>query len=335
MSHEITNRDGVFTVREAAWHGLGHTFADYPTRAEAQAVAHPWEPVAESLFRVRRTPGQGGMGPGKPALEKVEGYVLNTRSDDGGELGIVPTTYVTVTNNEMYDIAETVQGEDSDVKLETGGSLKGGKKVWLLLRLNEPLLVPGDPHGETIAYYALQNAHDGSGAFRGQGVNERIVCANTAHIADVEASAYGTEFVFRHTKNVRERIEEARTALAGWRSGLERWQLECAELIAMKVTPEATDLFLERFIPMPMANVVTDRVIGNIEQARAEVREVLGSQTCVGIEKTAYGLVQASIEWTDHVRRAHSQESRFTRSYLERSSIVRTAVTLAVEAANA
>ena len=51
----------------------------------------------------------------------------------------------------------------------------------------------------------------------------RIVCANTSHVADLDARARGTEFVFRHTKNVGDRVEDARRALAGWRDSLDDW----------------------------------------------------------------------------------------------------------------
>ncbi len=48
--------------------------------------------------------------------------------------------------------------------------------VWVLVRLKEPLMVKGDKRGETIPYFALQNSHDGVGAFRGQATMTRIVC---------------------------------------------------------------------------------------------------------------------------------------------------------------
>src|SRR5699024_236789 len=115
-------------------------------------------------------------------------------------------------------------GSAADVMVESGGSLKGGRLVWLLLRLKDPLVIEGDPRGATMAYYALQNSHDVSGAFRGQATSTRIVCANTSQMADMDARARGTECVFRHTRNVADRIEQARTALAGWRNALDDWQ---------------------------------------------------------------------------------------------------------------
>lgn len=50
MAHEIWDNDNFLSVRKPGWHGLGVTLDDYPTREEAQALAHPWEPISEPVF---------------------------------------------------------------------------------------------------------------------------------------------------------------------------------------------------------------------------------------------------------------------------------------------
>ena len=120
MAHQITDRDGLFTVREAAWHGLGEVLTDYPTRVEAQQIAHPWEPVAEPVYRRVLHPDF------TETYEEVTEHVLNVRSDTGAPLGVVADSYTPVTNTEMWDIAEAIEGVNAtDVRYETGGSLKG------------------------------------------------------------------------------------------------------------------------------------------------------------------------------------------------------------------
>lgn len=327
--HNITDRDGVFTVRQPAWwdtdgqHDLDH----YPSRAEAQSIAHPWEPVSEPLFRRILNPDFTS------GFEEVPDHVANVRSDDGGMLGVVSKSFVAVKNDEMYDVAEAVQGQDSDVKFETGGSIGGGRKVWLLLRLNEPLEVKGDPNGATIPYFGLQNSHDGSGSFRGQGLLTRIVCDNTSQMADLEAKDRGTEFTFRHSKNVGERIEQAKQALAGWRAGIETWRRLSEHLITVKVTPAQRELFIAEFVPMPIEGLVSDRVVTNVNEARAAIRSILSGPTAEGIDDTAYGLVQSAVEYSQHYRKAQSKESRFKRAYLDRDRLTADAVTLAQEVA--
>ncbi len=233
----------------------------------------------------------------------------------------------------MYDIAEALQGEGSEVRYETGGSLKGGRKVWLLLRFNESLRVAGRSGTETIPYYALQNAHDGSGAFRGQATMTCIVCDNTAQMADMDASVRGTEFVFRHTKNVRERIDEAKEALVGWRESVSAWQRLSEHLIGIPVTREQRTLFVHEFVPMPQETLISDRVRGNVAEARIRMLDIFDSPTQESIRDTALGLVQASIEYAQHYRKARSDETRFKRAYLDRSLLTAHAVEMAQEIA--
>ena len=343
MGHEITDRDGLFTVRRPAWHNLGRVLADYPTREQAKAIAHPWEPVTEPLYRAvprivtQRPDGTPLEVPDLVTVyEPVETHRAVVRSDSGDTLGVISDTLAEnlVSNEELYDIAEAIEGEaDGSVMFETGGSLKGGAKVWLLIRLRDPLVIPRAEHGGVIPYYALQNAHDGSASFRGQATMTMIVCDNTAQMADLDAQARGTEFVFRHTGNVREKIEDAKFALTGWRDSVQRFRLLSEHLVDVRVTPKHRDLFVERFIPMPPPHTVSERVVANVTEAQDTLRGILNGPTCVGIEDTAYGLVQASVEYLNHYRKARSPESRFQRAYLDRSRIVADAVELAQEVA--
>lgn len=328
MAHEITWSDNLFSTREPTWHGLGVIFDDYPTREEAQAVAHPWEPVTEPVYTQELAMGENEDG--EPfvaeAYEPMDGYRVVKRSDSNQPLGVVSDTYQTVSNNELWDIAEALENEHDDVMYETGGSLQGGSKVWLMLRLKEPLEVPGDPHGATIPYYTLQNAHDGLGSLRGQATMTRIVCANTAHIADLDSRARGTEFRFRHSTNVRDRIEQAKQALLAWRTGLTDLQDKYAFLLNKEVDYDQIAEFEDMLMPLPPAATATERVMQNVMDSREAWREVLEGQTCEGIERSAYGLVQATVEYSEHVRKARSQETRFKRTYLDRNDIIQSAV---------
>ena len=347
MSHGITATDGMFTVRQAAWHDLGVVFEDYPTREQAQSIAHPWEPLREDIFRNVPVMIEQEDGTSLPLLEwdedrqenrvvteqkLVAGFYANVRSDNGFELGVVSDKYVTVSNTELWDIAEAIEQSGGDVMYETGGSLRGGAQVWALVRLQEPLVIKGDPRGETIPYFALQNSHDGSGSFRGQATMTRIVCMNTSHVADMDAKARGTEFMFRHTKSVKDRILQAQEALGGWRQSIEDWTLQQEELIQLKVTDKGVLSFLEHFIPMPPTNLVSEKVIANVEAERGKWLAGYRSITGDGIDKTAYGLVQASTEYANWARKAHTAESRFRRTFLSRDNIVSSAVPMAIEA---
>lgn len=345
MAHNITERDTLFTVREPAWHGLGAVLPDYGTREELQPLVHGWEPVTAPLFITEPTvktvgkrivdeehPNGFWTSEEVPDIEHVEvpGWRAVRRSDDGYTLGVVSDTYELVSNDEMWDIAEAIEGESKgEVRFETGGSLKGGAKVWLLIRLRDPLVLPGDSETGTIAYYALQNAHDGSGSFRGQATMTRIVCDNTAQMADLDAKQRGTQFTFRHTRNVRGRIEEARQALAGWRESVDAYRMLADHLGAERITVGQHVDFLERFIPEPPPSTASERVMRNVREAQEQWSEIYHGEANERIKGTRWGLVQASVEYLNHARRAHTQESRFKRSYLDQDRLTQDAMKIA------
>lgn len=328
MAHHVTERDNLFTTRTPAWHGLGTVFPDHPTREEAQKIAHNWEPITAPIFSERPIVAEDGDL--TTVMEEVEGYKSVVRSDTNDVLGVVSESYTPVNNSEMYDIAEAIEGEaKGSVMYETGGSLKGGSKVWLLIRLRDPLIIGGDDATATIPYYALQNNHDGLGSFRGQATMTRIVCDNTAQVADLDARARGTEFVFRHTRNVKDRIDEARAALAGWRESIESYRLLAEHLASEPISRAEARLFIESFIPEPMEHIVTERVRNNIDRSREAWWEFYNDQTTERLQDTRWGLVQASVEYLNHGKRAHTKESRFKRSYLDRSELTQQAMKIA------
>jgi phage/plasmid-like protein (TIGR03299 family) len=339
MAHNITERDSVISVRDAGWHGLATVLDDYVTPEQAREMAFPWEPVTTPLYR--GVPFINEAGEPDVSFEEVPGIVGVERSDTGEFFGSVGKDYVHATNKELTEIAESIEGIDSGaVRVETAGSLKGGRKVWMLLRMAEPIVVKGDPNGATIPYFALQNSHDGYGSLRGQALMTRIICDNTAQAADMEARANNYEFTFRHTTGLRDRIEDAKAALAMWRDSVVNWQALMDELIATPVTEAQKQDFIDGFIPWPVSTMtVGPRVLTNIENARNAFNDIMTGVTTADVSNTAYGLVQAAIEFNQHVRgvRAASDlaraESRFKRAYLDRDRQISVAIDLAREVA--
>lgn len=348
MSHEIEETDRTLSVREMPWMGLldgqVNVLPEYPSRQEAQELVHGWEPIEAPVFSRQPVVTEDGVG---WEYQEIPGQKLIERSDNSAPLGVVNDGLGIVTNGEMWDVAEAVgkiasgDRELGDVKIETAGSLRGGKNVWILLRFIEPLRVAGDPNGATLAFFALQNGHAANGAFRGQGVNTRIVCANTSAAADAEAKASGYEFTFKHTKNVGDRIEEAKKAVSLWRANVELWQNAMDHLVDLTVDTRQVEDFVQRFQPMPPQHLLTDRVRDNVETARGELRTILAGPTCEGVNHTAYGLFQAGIEWSQHYRKTVGagetaadkararMESHFRRSMLDDGGVRKSTFALA------
>lgn len=108
---------------------------------------------------------------------------------------------------------------------------------------------------------------------------------------------------------------------------------ELRALLDVPVTAKHRELFVVQFIPAPPETLISDRVMKNVEDARQAVRNILASVTCEGIADSAYGLVEAAVEYCDHERNARSQGTRFKRSMLRIEPFKAQAKRLALEVA--
>lgn len=323
--------DTGFSVRQPMWHGEGFVLDDYPTdwndaRVKAGLM---WEPIVRPAF-VRQpinadlvTADDIVIDPRDfertviDVMRPLPDHKLIVRDDTEAVLGVVGQGYELVGHDEMGDIIEAILGANGQhVKFETAGSCKGGAQVWALAYLDEPYVVAGDDT-ETYPFLALLNSHDGSGACKLVRTQVRVVCWNTYNAASMEGERTGREFVFRHTATVHDRLEEAKQALAGLRDEAKEWDALAAELFGMKVDAAKLNHFLAEFIPEPPADVVSPKVRDNIDTARKVFRSIyLDSPTCAAHTGTGLGLIDASVEYLDHVRGYRNRDTYMGRTLL-------------------
>jgi phage/plasmid-like protein (TIGR03299 family) len=261
------------------------------------------------------------------------------RSDTGATLSYQRDSYHIVPNYAFGEIIDAIIGtEKGHVRLETGGCLAGGKKVWMLARLDEPHQVKARGRVDksySFPYLGLTSDHTGKASCCARLTEVRIVCANTFALAEAEGKRTGAVFSFSHRGDWRERLDEARGALQFAREENRQYVEAMSDLLGIEVTREQEVLWLREFIPTPSDGLVSDRVAANIEEARQAVLGFLNGPTVegAGIRGTAYGLVQAAGEYLDHARTARSFESRLNRNLLKAEPLKAKAAKLAREAA--
>src|SRR6516225_1257103 len=317
------NVESMFSVRGKPWHLEGIILGDYPgTWAEARLLAGlDWDPVTAEVYAIT-----GISADGTPCLEPIPGWKAISRSDTGAVLSLNRDTYTVIDHGEMGEIVEAVLAQPG-VKWETAGVLDGGRSVWCLALLDEPVTLPLDD-SPTLPYLAITNRHDGTAACALRATAVRIVCANTFRAAELEGERTGTTFSFVHKSRWRNRIEEARTAVTGARTEMARYAELATELLAIPVSPAQRELFITAFIPKPPAGLITDRVARNVDEARAALRMIFESKTTEQVAHTAYGLVQAAGEYLDHVRTARSWETRLNRTLIRPEPLKHRALSL-------
>ena len=317
------NVESMFSVREMPWHREGIVTSEYPGSWDKarQLAGLDWEPLTEPVYALT-----GVTGEGQPRYEPIEGWQRITRSDSDATLWINRDSYTVIDHHEMGEIVEAVLSLPN-VKWETAGVLDGGRAVWCLAMLDEPIVLPGDDT-VTLPYMAMTNRHGVPGACTLRGTAVRIVCANTFRAAELEGDRTGTTFSFVHKKNWRDRIEDAREAVTGVRREMADYVKLARQLLDIRISPRERELFVTEFIPMPPEGLVTDRVVRNVEDARTALRSILASPTTEAVADTGYGLVQAAGEYLDHVRRSRSWETKLGRTLMRPEPLKAKALTL-------
>lgn len=198
MSHEITDTDTMAYLGETPWHHLGVAIDANDTFEQAWAKGGlTWSISKQQLSFVN----------GKGEREDCDRVAI-VRDDTGAVLGTAGGNWECYQNTEIRDSYLQPMVDSGLVKLETMGSLFGGKKVWALARVTGATKEIGK--GDPVNLFVLAaQGHDGTmGLFLG-GTAVRVVCNNT-----LQASlSGGGQLRVRHTKNMRDTVTAVRDAI--------------------------------------------------------------------------------------------------------------------------
>lgn len=177
MTAEVTQReDGKFEmayVGEVPWHGNGQALTE-------DAPIETWQVEAGMDYEVMESPVQFVAGLG---METFKGQKVLYRDDNHLGLGIVSNQYKIVQPGEVLEFFRDLT-EASGFKLETAGTLFGGRKYWALARVGGDREIAAlDPRDTHKAYLLLSTSADGSMATQGRWTDVRVVCNNTITLA--------------------------------------------------------------------------------------------------------------------------------------------------------
>lgn len=183
MAHMIRTNDNVLTVGQKPWHGLGINLPTPPATAlEAiQLTGIDYDVVKKPLFLDDARPVEiVGSGNRRDGF-----WGCTIRQDTGEMLGVVGPGYHVLQNRQLAGIFEPLVASGK-LSIETCGTLSGGRKVWMLAKLNVDSQIIRSVAGEpdkVAAYWMIAHGHDGSMAARIGFTGTRIVCWNTMSAA--------------------------------------------------------------------------------------------------------------------------------------------------------
>lgn len=285
MSHEF---ETGFFVNDPAWHGLGKLVREAPSVEDAIVMAGlDWSVELRPLFLA--------TGNSPVALPTEVTHRATVRSTDDSVLGVVGPGYKPLQNREAFKFFEPFVA-NGEVKLEAAGSLRKGRRVWVLGKIAGATLdvKPGDA---VEKYVLLSNSHDGTSAVRVGFTDVRVVCMNTLRMAHRDKASKLIKV--RHTSNVTTALDEVREVMNLARQGFEADVAKYRRLAEVGCDEET----LRRYVRVVFGDEskaddenASKRVVAQVFPLFEDGR---GAELCRG---TLWGAFNAVTEYVTHER---------------------------------
>ena len=254
MAHEVVTNRTMISSHQAseltdsivmnggtpAWHGLGVTIEEDISATEAaQKYGMAWPVDSYELMAVnpeylmiqrklKRSLNEGDIEGSRELFSElermrlqVETHMANVRVDniDGQDiksiLGVVGKDYKIAQNLELAEFTDAL-AQTGEVKIESAGTIRGGKRIWFLVR-GESMNIGGAD--EVFPYIMVSNGHDGGSSIRVTPTTIRTQCSNTFHMVVPRGENWGSKkaenaaIVMRHSGNLKDKLSAAREAI--------------------------------------------------------------------------------------------------------------------------
>ena len=318
-------------VGQTPWHGLGNQLSqNQPIEVWAEQAGMDWRIESSDVsYMAQNERGQSIIMP-------YEEQRVLYRSDTHAPLSVVSQRYQEVQPKQILEFYRDLT-EQSGFELETAGVLKGGKKFWALARTGQTSTLKGKDVSN--GYILLATACDGTLATTAQFTSIRVVCNNTLAIAlKGQNSSAGVVKVPHSTKFDADKIkQQLGISIRAW----DEHMYEMKQLSQRKVTQqEAAAYFDAVFNNTNLSQAEQDEgiiqfyrnVANQTESTKTELAKTDSSKAepngramskvmtmfnghgrgaeLSSAKDTAYGLLCSITEFTDHERRAMSQDHR-------------------------
>lgn len=281
MAHEI---ESIMYVGATPWHKLGTKLLEVPTVQEGiRAAGLDWQVIQRALY----------LGDGRCVSEAR----ANTRSTDDAILGVVGPQYQPLQNRDAFNWFQPFL-DAKEATLETAGSLRQGKRVFILAKLaRDPMLIaPNDP---VEKYILLSNSHDGTMAVRVGFTPIRVVCNNTLSMA-INSGASSLLRV-RHTGQTVENLELVREIMNTANAQFEATAAQYRDLARRQISVRDLETYVKRVFDIqdlgPESNAgkrILRAVIPLFEKGRGN--------DMPGVRGTYWAAYNAITEYTGHER---------------------------------
>ncbi|MEW1648442.1 DUF932 domain-containing protein [Streptomyces sp. NPDC091219] len=288
-NHGLDGRaDGTIALYASspAWHGLGQIIPGGTTDIDEVLRLSGLD------FEVTTVPAKYEW---QGRMREHTDQQHTVRADTGVALGAVGSRYTPIQNRAGFEFLQELVSR-YDVVWESAGSLRGGKRVFISIRLPESVTVDAEGINDVVVpYIAVINDHSGNGQFQCVVTPWRPACANTERFAVRDAV---TRWAIRHTAGATSQIKEARRTL-----GLSSHYFEqfAAEETALARTEIAIADFHHAIADLwPLDEDSSKRKQTN-QAARLDALNEVFATEAARVGQTAYAAERAITGYLDHL----------------------------------
>jgi len=301
MAHHLSlfgiNQAEMAYAGERPWHGLGQ-------QVNANASLEEWLDQAHMQWSYKESVAQFTNG----SLHEYPDFKVLYRSDNNQPLSVVSNRYKVVQPKQIVEFFRSLV-EKEGFKIETLGSLKEGRRIWALANTNIENDVLGSDRLK--AYLLLITSCDGSLATTAKFVSTRVVCWNTQAIALNHET--GSAVKVRHNTVFNPQAVKEEMGLIGAKA-FDHFLGNMRSLTKVTMTQNDAKGIVASLLPVSAGGEK------DVSESKA-FRKIMGlfngeakGAHLPGVAGTAWGLLNAVTEYTDHHVRSRSQENRFDSS---------------------
>lgn len=292
MSHgleQFGDLTSFVSARELPWHRLGTVVDHAMTAEEALKLAHlaGWNVRKEPLFT--RVGTQDLEVENKFAIVRDNPFVRGQVD----VFDVVGGVYSVIQNEDTTALADAITDE-SGAHYETAGSLRGGREVFVSMKLPDTMNIGGKDPVDT--YLTIVNTHDGTKALRVIVTNVRVVCWNTLNAALRNNDGI---FSLRHTAGNGGAAARARETLALGFKYVQDFEAEAEKMIQQEMNNREFDRLVASL--WPIKDDDSELVSSRLYEHREKTRQLFeSSPTSTEIKGTNWAAYQAVTEYLDH-----------------------------------
>lgn len=300
MSHQV---ETAMFVHQPAWHRLGKVLDNPPTTEQAIISAGlDWKVIEEPVYRLK-----------DGAPQEIPGYKSLVRDSDNSTLGVVSNYYTPLQNADAFKWFNFLLHE-GEASLEAAGSIKSGRRVWILAKLNLEAMEVQD--GDAVyPYLLLHNSHDGSTAVWLQFTPIRVVCWNTLSAAARsrhQDEQTGKALRIRHSSSVNQQMEIAQQVIDVASKQFTSSIADFRRMARKSISRELFELYVGKVLgtETPTSTKAYPQIEANFEAGR-------GNQG-----KTLWDALNGVTEWLDY-QRGRSEATRLESAWFGNSAQLR------------